>query len=218
MSTGILVNGLDLATIFGAKGSHTAATTGIEVNGTDLNQILMALADGVQLSNPIGIETAGVDLYSIFGAPSGVLPIQGVQLVSTNTVTSLLTSNESTLTFTCNSTTWSAAASGTSSGTNTLESIPSGGPFSGSVPSGATSVSFSYSAGGGTGAPSVVNGASSFTALTGSPSIAFTNSRTGGTGSPSGVSYDWSLTISFQNSAGTVISTTTTQIQANCQA
>lgn len=75
MTTGIKVNSVDLATIFGAKGAHTAAATGIESAGTDLNQILLALADGVAVG-ATGIKSNGADLNTFFGAPSSAGPVK----------------------------------------------------------------------------------------------------------------------------------------------
>lgn len=196
MTTGYKVNGTDLASIFGAKGTHTAAATGYKTNGTDLNAQLLALADGTAIGYPTGYKVNGADLNTIFGAPPTSLPING------GTYDATLTRDGSSgaqcrITFTATTSTWVLAPSGAA---GTLS--PSGNFASGSVPSGATSVSYTWSNITGQASPSNVPQ----TALSSSPSCNIQVTVAGTIGTASGSA---TLTIVFYNSGGAAISTTT---------
>lgn len=206
MATNIQVNNMDLLGIFGAKGTHTAAATDIESNGTDLNQLLLALADGIQLSGPIGVESNNTDLYLIFGAPATSLPINGGTY---NAAVSGGTSADNIgLQFNLpTSSTWNLTVIG-NTGTGTPSPSIGTSYASGSVPSGAVSVQYSLTyraATGDTGPSSVVNDASSFTTLAANVlcSISLGGHNSGGQQST------YVLVVEFKNSGGTVISTST---------
>lgn len=199
MATGYQVNGTDLASIFGAKGTHTAAATGYKTNGTDLNAQLLALADGVAIGYGTGYKVNGTDLNAIFGAPPTSLPING------GTYDATLTRNGAsgarcTITFSANTSTWSLAPSG-AAGTVS----PSSNFDSGNIPSGAASASYTWSNISGNVSPSNTPQ----TALSSSPSgiVQCTSAGTIGTSSGSAT-----LTIVFYNSGGTAISTTTCRL------
>ena len=208
MATNIQVNNMDLLGIFGAKGTHTAAATGIESNSTDLNQLLLALADGTQLSGPIGVAATATntDLYLIFGAPATSLPINGGAYnaaVSGGTVADNIGLQFNLPT----SSTWNLTVIG-NTGTGTPSPSIGTSYASGSVPSGAVSVQYALTyqaATGDTGPSSVVNDASSFTTLAANVlcSISLGGHSTGGQQST------YVLVVEFKNSGGTVISTST---------
>jgi hypothetical protein len=199
MSTGIMVNGTDLANIFGAKGASTAAATGIKVNGTDLNQLLLAKADGQAISYATGIKVNGTDLNAIFGAPITSLPINGQTFTSQPTFAGgISTSN---LYFNTNNATWSV----TGSYSNT----------SGSIPSGATQCRVTVTYVSGNTGGSVTNPFSSMTALsstTQSANVHLTSSQS------SPVNATYSVKIEYANSSGTVISTTNCTFYMNTAA
>ena len=196
MTTGYTVNGTDLASIFGAKGTHTAAATGYKTNGTDLNAQLLALADGVAIGYATGYKVNGADLNTIFGAPPTSLPINGgtydAQLTRDGT-----SGAQCRITFSANTSTWVLAPSGAA---GTLS--PGGNFASGSIPSGATSMSCSWS--NVTGLYTPINLPQ--TALSSNPSSFFQCTSAGTIGTASGSA---TLTIVFYNSGGTAISTTT---------
>lgn len=221
MALSILRNGVPLDQLYGPKGASTAAATGCMQNGVDVNQYLLALADGKALGFNSGISKNSTDFSAIFGVLATSLPVNGYNLISTCTVGSLLTSNTATLTFTANASTWTVSVNGTGGGASVVYgTAPSGGPSTGSVPAGAATVQYSYTASGSSsgGTQSTTNGASSATVLSSSPSIVFTESRAGGPSTPSGTTGNWSFTITFRNASGAVISTTNCQVQCNCQA
>lgn len=199
MTTGIQVNGTDLAAIFGAKAGSTAAATGINSNGTDLNQLLMALADGQALGHTVGIAVNGTDLSSIFGVPSGTLPINGQTFISTATQAGGISS--ANLDFITNNSTWSVA----NSHSNT----------SGSIPSGAAKCQVTVTYVAGSTATSITNPLSSMTALTSSNADVNLH-LTAPQSSPRNATY--TILIQYANSAGSVISTTTCTFYMNTAA
>ena len=199
MTTGITANGIDLATIFGPKGTHTAATTGIKSNGTDLNQILLALADGVAVA-ATGIKVNGSDLNTFFGAPSGTLPINGGTYTATLTRDGTAGAQADVKFAISGGTTWALSAGGRAG------TVDPGGNFaSGSVPAGSVNVEYTYSIL--SGATTAITGTTNTqVAVTTNPFIQATISSAGTIGAANGSA---SITIVFYNSSGTAISTTT---------
>ena len=76
MSSNFFINGVLVENMYGAKASSTSAATNIKVNGGDLNQIVLALADG-QAGPTSNVESNGADLKTFFGIPITSLPING---------------------------------------------------------------------------------------------------------------------------------------------
>lgn len=198
MTTNILSNGSDLANIFAAKGATTAAATGIYSNGTDINQLLLAIADGVSVGFNTGIEVNGTDLSAIFGKLSGSLPINGQSINGTTTLAG--STYACGLQFSSTNSSWSVT---TAAGATTITS--------GSVPSGATTVQYGLTVT--NGSPATVNQATSFTALMGS-ALAASISVARLVGQPT-VAAKATLTIQYKNSAGTVISSTSCTFNVN---
>lgn len=120
MTTGYKSNGVDLANIFSPKGTHTAAATGYKTAGTDLNQQLLALADGSAVANPTGYKVNGADLNTIFGVTT-----PGLGLPTSVTVGSGRAGGTVTLTYN-SSGTWAFSTSGSSA-----TYVPSGAATSG---------------------------------------------------------------------------------------
>jgi len=198
MALSILRNGVPLDQLYGTKGASTAAATGCLQNGVDVNQYLLALADGKALGFNAGLSKNGTDFSAIFGIPTGNTPLP----INGGTYNAVLTRNGSsgarcTITFTANASTWVLAPSGAA---GTIS--PSGNFASGSIPSGATSVSYTWSNISGSVSPSNTP----LTALTSSPSAIVQCTSAGTIGTSSGSA---TLTIVFYNSGGTAISTTT---------
>ena len=191
--TGYQVGTVDIGSIFGAKGAHTAATTGVEVGGSDLNSLLLALADGTAVG-ATGYEVAGADLNTFFGAPASSLPIQGQNFNGTAHLAGSTFSCE--VTFSATTSGWTVTSNG---GAVTLAS--------GSLPSGAAQVQYVLTTV--SGAPSLSNGSPSLTNLSGTALIC-TSSVTAPSSGPS-VTGAAGVTINFANGSGTVISTTTCQ-------
>lgn len=190
MTTGYLIDGVDLASIFAAKGATTAAATGYKTNGADLNTQLLALADGQALGRNVGMTVNGTDLSAIFGVTGGTLPINGQTFVALPTQAG--GTSTANLYFNCNNSTWSV----TGSNSNT----------SGSIPSGATKVGVTATYLSGSTNSTVTNNLPAYTTLTStteSLNIHLTSSQS----NPINATY--SVTIIFQNSAGSTISTTT---------
>lgn len=67
----ITSRGVPLSSIFGPKGSATAPATGITDGGQDLNQLYLALSQGVAVP-ATGITAHGQDLNQYFGKPGAV--------------------------------------------------------------------------------------------------------------------------------------------------
>lgn len=207
MTTGIMVNGADLANVFGSKGSSTAAATGIKSNGTDLNQLLLALADGKSIGYNTGIKVNGTDLSSIFGIANSntPLPINGQTFLASS---SSGTSNSSaSCSFQANNATWQVSGTSSSGG-----SVPSA---SGSIPTGAVSMQISYTITDSAGAGSVTNQAGSQTTLTSSfIGIGVNTSST----PPSGDNHRFvAVTINFYNSSNANISTTSITLKSESE-
>jgi hypothetical protein len=78
MTTGIQINGVDLANIYSAASGTDASATGIKTNGTDLSSLLLNIANGSALGRNVGLEKNGSDLSSIFGV-EGVLADPGYE-------------------------------------------------------------------------------------------------------------------------------------------
>lgn len=170
MALGILRNGVPLDQLYGAKGASTAAATGLLQNGVDVNQYILALADGSPLGFNSGISKNGTDFSAIFGIPSGSspLPINGNSYSADSQIR-----GSASLTFNMNSDgTYSIVSFSAQTGTTT----PSSGTW---LPSGQSvssfSVLFSYNvntaSANSTGSNSVTNSAPTQTALTTSQSV-----------------------------------------------
>lgn len=198
MALSIMRNGVPLDQLFGAKGASTAAATGCMQNGTDVNQYILALADGKSLGFASGIAKNGSDFEAIFGIPNTntPLPINGQTFTASS---SSATGNSSaSVTFGANNTSYEVVGTSTSGG-----SVPSA---SGSIPSGAVSMQISYSTVTSTGAGSVINNASSTVTLTSS----YTTIVVGSSSTPPSGDNERKIavTINFYNSSSTLISTT----------
>lgn len=201
MTTGITAHGLDLAVIFGAKGSSTAAATGIKVSGTDLNLLLLAKADGVAVTTPTGIKSNGSDLINFFGAPATSLPINGGTYTATLTRDGTSGANAYVeFVISGGGTAWALTSGGTAG------TVSPGGNFAGgSVPSGSSTVKYTYA--NVTGATTTVTGTiNSQVAVSTNPLIKANISSAGTIGTGNGSAQ---ITIVFYNSSGTAISTTT---------
>lgn len=204
MALGYYINGVAIESIYGAKGSSTAAATGFKSNNTDLNASLMALADGVALGRNVGMTHAGSDLSTYFGVPSGTLPINGKRYVCTGIWAA---GGSGSVQFVFNLTSSSAWATtvtypGSSSGSPTA-----GTQDSGAVPSGATQVRYTgtwNNASGDTGSYTLSNGASSATAL--ATNVNMTLSMPGSGTTVRQTTYNFK--IEFLNASSVVISTT----------
>lgn len=75
MALSILRNGVPLDQLYGTKGASTAAATGCLQNGVDVNQYLLALADGKALGFNSGLSKNGTDFSAIFGTPNTNTPL-----------------------------------------------------------------------------------------------------------------------------------------------
>ncbi len=188
MTTGYKYNNADLLGIFGAKGASTAAATGYKTNNVDLNQQLLALADGVDIGFNTNYKVNNTDLRYIFGAPTPALPInggtyQGDLTLAGNIYTSKLSFNVST-------SGWSLVGQTTESG---------------SIPAGATQVSVAVTQTTGTTTLAITQIGK--TAL--SASVMTASMQAGrSSGSPS-TGDEATFVVTFYNASGTAISTTT---------
>lgn len=204
MALSIMRNGVPLDQIYGTKGPSTAIATGLMQNGVDVNQSLLALADGKALGFNSGYQRHSADFSTIFGIPNGntPLPING----QTFTASSQSATGPSNSSATFNASTSGWLIFGTSSSGGLTPNA------SGSIPSGAVSVQYSYSITESAGSGSVSNGASSITALSG----AGLNFNVLANSTPStGDNYRYvALTINFFNGSGTNISTTNITLRA----
>lgn len=197
MSTGFYIGGVLIENMYGAKGPSTAPETGIKVAGTDLNQLVLALADG-QTGPTSGVQSAGHDMKTFFGIPATSLPING------GTYTTTLTRDGSSganahVKFAISGSTWVLSSSG-SGGT-----VDPGTNFaSGSLPVGASTVEFTTASS--TGTIQTLGTTGSAIAVSSNPSLDnyITVAGTIGTGNGS-----IQVTIVFKNSGGSTISTTT---------
>lgn len=215
--TGYLINGQDIATWFGPKGASTAAATGFKVNGTDLNQLLMARADGVDIGFNTGLGVNGTDLRNYFGAPAGntPLPINGKAYHVTGIFAA---AGAGSVTFqfqlVSGGGTWvtNCARVGTTGGTP-----PQGTIDTGANPSGAAYVRFTptyLASGGDTGpASSVNNSAPSMTAISNGLTLGINLGGSGG--APTQSTYNFK--VEYMNSGGTVISTSNFTCQLLCE-
>lgn len=204
VTTGYYYNGTDIGTIFGAKGASTAAATGMKVNGTDLNALLLAHADGIDIGFNTGITVAGNDLRNIFASPQTALPINGQTFSAASQ--SGTVSTASSYTFTANTSGWAISGSSSSGGAVTPGT-------SGAIPSGATQVQYTTSVASSAGTNSTTN-----TTSAGRQPLTSTQTVTvGATGTPSTVdSHIWlNVTITFYNASNAAISTTNIQMRAS---
>lgn len=210
MALSIMRNGVPLDQLYGPKGASTAAATGCMQNGVDVNQYLLALADGKALGFNSGLSKNGTDFSAIFGIPTGntPLPINGQAYVATDNNAG--TTNSAQLNFVTNNSAWSV---------NDLHGGAGGGNLvvaSGSIPTGAVAVLMSWSQTSGSG-NTVSNGASAWTTLTGTNvTLSSTASNVGHGAAATGGTI--SITIQYRNSASTVISITTTSFDVEVPA
>lgn len=205
--TGLKITGKgDIGAYFGAKGSSTAAATGYKLpNGADINTVLLARADGVDIGFNTGFTVAGSDLRNFFGAPSGntPLPINGQTFSHAYNIPSG-NSGTSTIGFRIVSgTTWQVYWADPTSSATVLSS--------GSIPSGATSVKFTWGTytlppGDADGNGATTNGAASATAVSSNPSATYQTASWGSSSGSRGRSYPFQ--IDFYNSSSVDISTT----------
>lgn len=199
MTTGILSNSLDLSTIFGPKGSSTASATGIKVNGTDLNQILLAKADGVAVTTPTGIQVNGSDLINFFGAPATSLPINGGTYTTTLTRSGASGARASVKFIISGGSSWALASSGLAGTAD-----PGTNFASGSLPAGSVNVMFTVA--NATGTAQVLGTTGSQIAVSTNPTLESYVASAGTIGTANGSNQ---VTVTFYNSGGTAISTTT---------
>jgi len=203
--TGYQINGIDIGSYFGAKGASTAASTGLISGGQDLNALLLARADGVDIGFNTGILAGGTDLRSIFGAPAGntPLPINGNTYQHAYTIPAG-NSGSSTIGFRIVSgTTWQVYWADPTSTATVLAS--------GTVPGGATTVKYTWGSysipfGDADSGGATTNGAASATAISGNPSATYQTAGWGSSSGSRGRSYPF--TIDFYNSSSVDISTT----------
>lgn len=198
MTVGIKANGVDLATIFGAKGPTTAAATGIKSSGTDLSQLLLALSDGVAVA-ATGIKAHGVDLNTIFGAPSGTLPINGGTYTTTLTRSGASGARASVKFVISGGSSWALASSGLAGTAD-----PGTNFASGSLPAGSVNVMFTVA--NATGTAQVLGTTGSQIAVSTNPTLESYVASAGTIGTANGSNQ---VTVTFYNSGGTAISTTT---------
>lgn len=207
MATGILLRGVDLLGIFSAKGAGTAATTGITSGAghQDLNLLLLAKSDGVDIGYDTGITAHGTDLRNIFGVTSSStpLPINGQTFSHAYSIPSA-TSGTSTIGFRIVSgTTWQVYYADPT----TVATVVA----SGSVPSGSSTVkytwgSFTIPVGNSDGLGGTTNGAASATAISSNPSATYQTASWGSSSGSRGRSYPFQ--IDFYNASSVDISTT----------
>lgn len=204
-TTNFLINGVDVGSYFGAKGASTAGATNFKRNGTDLNAILLALADGTNIGFNTNMKVNSNDLRNVFGQPIGntPLPINGNTYTSGYNIPSASTGFATVGFRIVTGNTWQV-----------WEANPTNGNIvvaSGAVPSGAATVKFTFGtysvlvgdidAGG-----SVTNGASSATAISSNPTCNYTTSTAGSSSGSRSRSYPF--TIDFYNASSVDISTT----------
>lgn len=202
MSTGFYINGVLIETMYGPKGASTAAVTGIQINGVDLNQLVLALADG-QTGPTSNVKSNGADLKTFFGIPLTSLPINGQTFAHSYSIPAGGTGFTSIGFDITGGNTWQVYAGDPSTARTVLSS--------GSIPAGAVSVMYAFGtytipaneidAGG-----STTNNAASATAVSSNPSAYYTTATWGGASGSRGRSYPF--TITFYNSSNSVISTT----------
>lgn len=200
MASNFYINGVLVESMYGAKGASTAAATNIKVNNVDLNQIVLALADG-QTGPTSNVKSNGADLKTFFGIPLTSLPINGQTF--TGSGSSATTNSTGTVNFSVNTSGWSVVTSGTNAPTVTQAS--------GTNPTGATAIQITdtwKNASGDTSAGTVTNTASSKTTIPSTGTIGDTVSIGTSPSLPEHITTH-SVTIVFYNAAGSSISTTT---------
>lgn len=205
MALGIMRNGVPLDQLFAPKGATKAADTGLKQNGVDVSNSLLALADGQALGFASGVLENGSDFNTIFGRPNGntPLPINGNSYTSGYTIPASNTGFATTGFRIVSGTTWQVWAANPTNGSIVQAS--------GTVPSGAVSVKFTFGtpsvlpgdtdAGG-----SVTNGASTATSISSNPSTNYTTATVGSSSGSRSRSYPF--TIDFYNASSVDISTT----------
>lgn len=205
MAIGIMRNGVPLDQLYAPKGTSTAAATGCMQNGVDVNQYILALADGHALGFNAGIAKNGTDFSSFFGVPNGntPLPINGNTYTHVYTVPSASTGFATIGFRIVSGTTWQVWYADPTTSATVITS--------GTVPSGSSTVKFTWGtpsvlpgdtdAGG-----SVTNGASTATAISGNPGTNYTTATVGSSSGSRSRSYPF--TIDFYNASSVDISTT----------
>lgn len=205
ITTGYFVNNIDIGTLFGPKGASTAATTGYEVNSVDICQLLLALEDGVDIGIDTGYKVNNVDLRHILGAPSGSspLPINGQFFAAS--AQSGTGGSSASIAFTTNASGWQVIR-------NVSPNSGSGVVTSGTIPSGATSVSFVLVINNQTVSTGSTNTAPTQTSLSSNQTVAVNAS--GSPSSPERV-IDATATLKYYNASSAVISTTVISLEAS---
>lgn len=205
MALAITRNGTPLDVLYAPKGASKAADTGLKQNGVDVSNSILALADGQALGFNAGISKGGTDFSSIFGRPLGntPLPINGNSYTSGYNIPSASTGFATVGFRIVTGNTWQV-----------WEANPTNGNIvvaSGAVPSGATTVKFTFGTysvlvgdidAGGT----VTNGASSATAISSNPTCNYTTATVGSSSGSRSRSYPFQ--IDFYNASSVDISTT----------
>ncbi len=194
MASGFLfIDGRDPDSVF-ASGS-SGVTTGLKhaSSGADLGTLYASGNSGITTGLK---DSAGNDIGGVFALPAGGVPINGSTYNPGHTTAG--TTSSCTFEFATTNATWTVL-------------FPTGGtvpsPASGSIPSGATSVSFAWTQGTpASPAATITNGAVSPTALTsGTLDIQANISHTA---PGSGQTSTGTVTVKYYNSGGSVISTT----------
>lgn len=204
MTSGIKSKGVDLDSIFSPylAGTTKARATGIMKNGTDLNNLYANIIYGSAVA-ATGIKSEGADLNTLFCTGANyALPINGQTYTSTVQVTGSPAS--ATIGF--------AIVSGASWSVNASNSRGVPGPqvlASGSIPTGATTVKFTWGtytvgASHGDAGGSTTNGAASATSISSNPIATYTTLANASNSGSRDRQYPF--TVDFYNSGGTNIS------------
>lgn len=206
MALKLLWGGVPLDTLYGPKGAHTATLTGLQQNGTEVAQLLLALADGHALGFNIGCAKNGTDMSAFFGVTSGntPLPIDGGNY--TASAHSGTTTSVASLVFTMNNTGWVL----------TRNQSPNGGGgtiASGPLPAGAVTAQFTLNVTSSTSSTTSSNSAPTNTTISATTLTASVQA----TSAPSNPEHSITATlqINYLNSGGTNISQTNLTINAN---
>lgn len=174
MTSGIQSKGVDLDSIFALyeSGTHPAAT-GILVNGVDIATRYQPLPGTAAPAT--GILTRGADLNTLFSTTGGsptppTTQPNGVTYAAVISLAPSETSGGTQVICTASTSGWSITANAEADGGawtgTTPTTTPSGSALSGSFPSGANQVEFAVGANSGNTTGTVTNNASSETTLT----------------------------------------------------
>ena len=205
MSTNFYINGQLIENIYASKGASTATATGILINGVDLNQSVLALADGHALGHNVGVAKNGTDMSAFFGLVNGntPLPINGNTYTHGYNIPSASTGFATIGFRIVSGTTWQVWYADPTTGFTLITS--------GTVPAGSSTVKYTWGAysvlpGDTDAGGSVTNGASTATAISSNPSTNYTTATVGSSSGSRSRSYPF--TIDFYNASSVDISTT----------